>query len=486
LNEEKGGLKCSICDKFHEIAVWPKNNELSKLAKLNPNEVSRSFEAHCCKSLLKQIDDRAKFLEQDLEIGKHKITEYCDFIRNDVNLAAESWHQYIENYHEEFTSKINKYEDECLKHYDEFLKNRQSFDDIINESVDFHQKWSNYFENFNINDTELAVTSEKAKIMIKTLNKKEKNLKSETFNGKLIQFEPNVQKHDSRIMGKICFQNIKINFDQLEEIRTLPIKTLLRGYSSRHKIQVVALQDGTFLIGYLTNGDGGNNLDIITVDRSGKFLEIRYKILNKHGNNYSDDFKISTSNKYIFVYCYYTMAGTKANIKVFDASLSILSEIDFGFRISCCTAFENQFFSISYAGNEPSGTLSIFDSTLKNIQNLSQKDKDMPFHFPSDISKLEVNESFYFILCQNEIGVMSRKDGNVLSKFRIESTSFFLYLNETILSFESKSKTLQARDFDGQLELERSFEKFSPNFNLITIFKSELIFFDSIEESLNF
>ena len=191
LNREQSGFNCSMCKSFHEIPLngFIKNNELAKLSKLKPNEVSRSGIACHCKAMLKQIDDKAKQLGNDLAIGKNKIAEYCDFIRNDINLAAESWHQYIENYHEEFTNKINKYEEECLKHYDQFLQDKQLFDDYIKESEDFSKKWSEYFENFIINDDELQVTFEKAQVLLKILNKKEKNLKSEIFNGRLIQFD---------------------------------------------------------------------------------------------------------------------------------------------------------------------------------------------------------------------------------------------------------------------------------------------------------
>ena len=117
LNKEKTGLKCVLCNDFHEVPKngFKKNVCLAKLVEIKPNEVSRSKEASEFKSVLNSIFEKNKLMETDLKTGKDKIREHCDFVRNEVEVKVESWHQYIDKFHDEFIKTIDDYEEEFTK-----------------------------------------------------------------------------------------------------------------------------------------------------------------------------------------------------------------------------------------------------------------------------------------------------------------------------------------------------------------------------------
>ena len=117
LNKEKTGLNCILCKEFHEM---PKNGfikslRLAKLIDIKPNEVSRSKEASEFKSVLNKIFEKNSAMQTDLKMGKDKIREHCDFVRNEVEVKVESWHQYIDKFHGGFKKTIDEYEKKSLE-----------------------------------------------------------------------------------------------------------------------------------------------------------------------------------------------------------------------------------------------------------------------------------------------------------------------------------------------------------------------------------
>ena len=79
-----------------------KSPRLAKLVEVRPNEVSRSPETMQLKSELSKINEKNQIMQTDLKLGKEKIREHCDFVRNDVELITESCHQYVDKYRDEF------------------------------------------------------------------------------------------------------------------------------------------------------------------------------------------------------------------------------------------------------------------------------------------------------------------------------------------------------------------------------------------------
>jgi hypothetical protein len=487
LNKDSTGLTCKFCNEFHQI---PKNDftinqRISKLISMRPKEVYRGKSIQNFKSDLDTIKEKMDALGADMNQGGDKIREYCEFIRNDVDLVTESWIESIQKFRDEFLKKIEMYEQECLVNYENFSKNDKSIRLFLDEAKVFHEKWTEYLEQFAIDKSEVLKASNEAKVLLENLETKRKDLKCKIFNGKLLKFEIDERKFTSQIVGKFKYQNLgKLNFDQLTEARLLPLKNKLTDFNARFKIAVEFFQNGTFIIGHQTST---NNVNMVALDKSGNVLRQKNSIIpipNTSSLVYNLKLVKLSNRLALYIWYFNINFGHRFCLVSYDDNSNLKTKIFLDYPVNGFAAFADFLYLLSIQNGI--NKLSIYDSNLENTRNIGQKQPNCPFFFPLTLTKLAVNENHFFILDNNsEIKLMNRNDGLIVSSFKIKSNDFSIYLDQHILSYDGQAKRLYSYSFSGKLENEHMLDFLTENNQLIGISDDEFIFYDSIQVSLN-
>jgi hypothetical protein len=151
------GFQCPVCKDFHQQLQngYLKNTTLAKLCEKKANKVSRSPLANSFEVQLDELELNMVKLAKENDQGADKIKEYCDGLRNEVQLHLEESTESLKNQSLELIQKIDEYENEAAL---KFEKNVNiDMDDFLSETRRFHEKWADYLKQFKINEEELKL-----------------------------------------------------------------------------------------------------------------------------------------------------------------------------------------------------------------------------------------------------------------------------------------------------------------------------------------
>jgi hypothetical protein len=214
--------------------------------------------------------DTFETIKANLKSGKGRIKDYCDFVRNDVDSAADSRIELINKWRNGFMEEIDKYQKECLDNYDRLDENiAQDYEPLIDSSQAFHQEWTDYFGNFILDDSKLLVAIDEAEEYLLKLKTEELNLKSEIFSGKMIKFEESATQMEAKsALGQLKFGNIKGLLSlNLDEVKSLSLINKLNGTANEF-VKVSTLSNQNFVVAYQNSG---LNVNSFTIDHQGQF-----------------------------------------------------------------------------------------------------------------------------------------------------------------------------------------------------------------------
>jgi hypothetical protein len=139
-------------------------------------------------------------------------------------------------------------------------------------------------------------------------------------------------------------------------------------------------------------------------------------------------------------------------------------------------------------GDEQHKILSIYGTELNLIEAIGSSNKKLPFHFPLNINRLEVNEDSYMFLDQGakKIKFMNKTSGIVVRTVSIGATTcFYNYMDKFILTFSETDKTIATYKIDnanpdslGPKLVNHIPFKSSKELKLVKCDKEKLYFFD--------
>ena len=153
---DSNGFQCPVCDDFHEHPKkgYPKNPLLAKLCEKIANKVSQSPLAKELETQLDELKLNMDKLAHENDKGVHKIKEYCGGLRNEVQLHLEESTESFKKKSLELIQKIDEYENEAALKFDKI-----EMDDLLTETLRFHEKWSDYLKQFKKDYEELRLVS---------------------------------------------------------------------------------------------------------------------------------------------------------------------------------------------------------------------------------------------------------------------------------------------------------------------------------------
>ena len=148
----ENGFECPVCEDFHEKPKkgFGKIINLAKLCDIKASEVSRSTFANSLKAQLDEMKLKLDELSKENKLGAEKIKEYCDGLRNEVQLSSEELIESIKSHNSELIEQINAYENKSMLDFNK--ENTTRLDGFIQEMNGFHSKWVDYLKQFKLDD----------------------------------------------------------------------------------------------------------------------------------------------------------------------------------------------------------------------------------------------------------------------------------------------------------------------------------------------
>lgn len=263
--ESDNTFECKLCNQTHMYPSYgfPTSETILNILSFKPNEIHRSDAAEALKTTLKEIQTKIEQIQFGINNGIDHIKDYCIDLRTEVYLATELAVQQINEMNEQFINKINQYEQDCIRSFQSKLKEREKFDELVEEMKQFHDEWSKYLRQFKISDN-IIIEANEAAIKFNQLADEEKiKLDDFIFNKSHLKFEPNKLKLPISILGSIDMSILSNT--QMKELMRLchfPVETEWR-------LLYRASRDGFGAIDFHRKCDGYRNALVIIKSLNG-------------------------------------------------------------------------------------------------------------------------------------------------------------------------------------------------------------------------
>ena len=185
-------------------------NELAhQLITSNAKEIWRGKRYEQLKINLQKIATLSHDLNINFDNGFDKIKEHCNEQRRLVNMAIENKIQELNKINEETMAKIDEFEMMCKKSFSGIdISFKEKLDQVINEANTFLNEKKEYLKQIQLNEEVITNFNKQAEHLQGELNKELNILKSKIFGKKLIRFNSNLEKIDSKIIGFIDYDSL--------------------------------------------------------------------------------------------------------------------------------------------------------------------------------------------------------------------------------------------------------------------------------------
>lgn len=196
-------MECFFCHQIHHIPEetgLTVNDHLSKILHKKPRRIYRGEAIEQLKISLDKLTHLTNELEFNLRNSALTVTEHCSHVRNQIDWFAEEKINEINTLRNEYISKINDYERECVENMEKKL---EIFELNINESRDFIKRSKSYLIEDDVNDHTVKQKHSDALKLEDYMQKKLASLKCIQFNGHQLSFEPNLLLNMKKDFGDL-------------------------------------------------------------------------------------------------------------------------------------------------------------------------------------------------------------------------------------------------------------------------------------------
>ena len=176
---------------------------------MKANEVSNSPLAQTLKAQLDEIKLKLDDLSKENNLGADKIREYCDGLRNEVQLSSEELIENINKHNLELIEQINDYETKSMLDFNK--ESKIQLDSFIQEMNEFHTKWVDYLKQLKLEESDLNGASHQAIECLVQINKENELILVKLFNDNLLTFNKNSNETNSSIVGSLLNSDIQPN-----------------------------------------------------------------------------------------------------------------------------------------------------------------------------------------------------------------------------------------------------------------------------------
>ena len=515
-NNGEKGFKCPECDDFHEMPQkgYIKNPKLAKLCDKQAAAVSRGSLAS---SLALQIHDLKQNLDELANKNKlciERIKEHCDKLRNEVQLSSEELIETIQKFNSELIEQINAYEKNSVVDFNQ--ENKSALDNFINEMYAFHAKWSDYFKQVKLDDSELIAASSEASKCLEQIKKENAQVLDKVFNGKVLRFEKNLTRVKSNVVGTFNLSLTQMNTtiaptakNENVQFNCLQHWSLLdhSNYNEMNSFNIKFLNDGNFLVGCRSSEYNkieisvfDTNFDILSsamIKTDGFFETFQLNALarnsfilslftrfnydyNNIGRDYMNRSILGCENLNDDLYYDNNMnnGNTLSIYTELDCQLILLNRVRLNYEVNSIDTHDGQIYCLP-AGNY--GHICVYDRELRFLQSINT----MSSFKPNSLVRMHTKENCFVSLNNTEIVLTSIGDARIKARFHIGSHDFLLnHLTNSILTYDGESKVV-SYDFDGKSQtfyLNKA--NATESMQLVDCSNDKLLFFDEASLSL--
>ena len=184
------GFNCPVCDEFHQepLKGYFKNHNLAKICEKQAAVVSHDTLAHTLSSQLGEIQLNLDKLVLDFGLGVNIIKDYCDTLRNEVQLTTRQTVEHIKKLSMNLIQQIESYESFSIQNYGIEITYKDFFSDFVAQAYAFISKWAAYLNRNWLEDGELMQASNNARSLIEQIKKENKMLLKRVFKDNVIKF----------------------------------------------------------------------------------------------------------------------------------------------------------------------------------------------------------------------------------------------------------------------------------------------------------
>ena len=492
LLDKSGNIEC-VCNNIHAIPVdgFIVNPTLAKLVEKKPYEVYRSSLVEEFKQNLNILKQEIDFLTNKMQLGGENITEYCNSIKNEIQLKTEKTIEAIKQHSLDILLQIDYYQMECLSNYP---KNGTQSKNLKLKNVEqFYDKWCGYLSNHSITEDEILNANGEIFKRMDDIYREHDEFKCKLFGDNLIRFEENQNPLDFSLIGHILFEssnltksikqiNRKENIINCTEFIQEPSLVDLADLSE-NEIYVITNEIQNGIIVMFTIAHEGNlvkQIEIMPPENTIEIKNLKLETINK-GNNLELVYLFTTyqlPNKFKYI------------TRVYNQNLDFLFEKVIKYRYFSITVYNKNIFSLLFDCSMNCCILCVYDEDLNELERFGQPNQNLPFYFSNNTLQVLVNKSYFVFLDDNGfylfISIMDRKSGNVLKSFPIENRNSYinLHLERFILVYFKNSEYLWCFDLKRleKIEVNRTVYQIerqpSSNLHLIECNNKNVFFFD--------
>ena len=493
-NNEFGNVKC-VCTNFHAIPVdgFIVNSTLAKLVEKKPYEVYRSSIVEEFKLNLNSFKQKIDSLINKMRRGGENITEYCNNIKNHIQLKTEETIEAIKQHSMEYLKQIDDYQVESLSNYDKDVARYENSRNELKKFEEFYVKWSGYLSKYSITEDDVLNANEEVLKLMNDVCREHDEFKSKLFGYNLIKFRENQDELESDLIGHVLFENMNLE-NSVKQINkkenTINCAEFIREASF---VDLVTLTNNEIHV--ISNGSRNGVINMFAIDYEGNL--IKQRAIQPPKNAAEIKFlKAETINKennleVLYLFAKYKFSGNSKYItRVYNQNLDFLFEKEINFRNSSITIYNRNIYSLMKT-NHQGCLLCVYDENLNELKRFGQHDENLGFYFPDSTQQILINEHYFILLDQNDdevyINVMDRSTGRILSSSLLEgdkNNSIRLYFDRFILGYSKNSGHLECFDLENlenieEREIVYAIERKSSSFlDLIGCSNKSIFFFD--------
>ena len=497
-------FSCPACDQDHLIHAksFLKNVYLAKLSEKKASQVTRGPLAENLKAHLDELKQNSDKLALEVQSRANKISEHCSGLRSELNLSSDQLIETIKKYNSELNAQIDEYELSLSAIGDIGEEHETKLEILFKETLEFHSKWTDYLNQFDLDDVELNSASAQLNIRLNSLNSEREILLYKIFNNRLLVFAKNETKPSSSIIGTLEDSKSLLAYQkQLDQLRIHKLKEKQIGNGepvSNDSVRVQCFDDQRFCIAY-RNDLLESYLYLGMFDSEMNELRAKNFELGRF-----EEFKLAKMKNWIILCIVKNEEGRNeadseeendfaSSIRKLDQNLMTLSRINVDYEIRAVETFESSIFCLS-AFDFVNRFVYAYDQNLVQIMSVGQReDLTKPYFISSSFRKMKVTELYFVFLDGKQVVFMNRFNGMVEKKFNFESFEFEFYDGSGLNAFKYDSDRFELLkyDFNGysqsfSLSGARLSGKTKRNMRLINCFNGKFLFFDKHELTLIF
>jgi hypothetical protein len=214
----KDKFKCCYCNEEHEIPEkgFPIPKHLEKLLAKKPNVIYRSKSLEELNVQLQSMKIEIDDIECTLENGIEKIKERCSLLKHLIQIKTESLIDEISKLSNEMVKKIDKYEIECAESFEKSIEIKERVKKIASEGKSFYETTNKYLAQFKINEQEVTQLISKTKQTLNDCKILSSDLLQSLFTTSYLEFDENIKKLDTSIIGCLSSKNLKQIIDTFD------------------------------------------------------------------------------------------------------------------------------------------------------------------------------------------------------------------------------------------------------------------------------